>query len=230
MTLEEALQLLEQNSDPAYREGLKRYAVPNENALGVRMPVIRKIGKMIGKNQELAEELWASTTHEAKHLGALLADPSLIAKETLQQWTESIYSWDLCDHLADITARTHFRMELVDTWIKSDEEFIKRSAIVTLVSIVLHDKKLPDHQLEEYLKIVEQEAWDQRNFVKKAVNWLLRQIGKKNLYLNQKAMECGKRLLDHPDRTAHWIAKDALKELQSEAVQERLLKKEKAKK
>lgn len=227
MTVEDCINLLNEKAEDHHKQGLLRYGIPNENALGVRMPDIRKIGKRLGKNQALAEALWNSPIHEAKHLGISVASPKAITQETLEKWVAEIYSWDLCDHLSDVTARTTYRMKLVHKWVQSDHEFIKRSAIVNLVSIVLHDKKLPDSEIEKYLKLVEREAWDNRNFVKKAVNWLLRQIGKKNLYLNTKAVECGERLLDHPDKSAQWIAKDALKELTSAAVHERLIKKEK---
>lgn len=227
MTADQAVRLLEQKADEKHREGLLRYGIPNKQAIGVKLPEIRKIAKQIGIHQPLAEELWKIPYHEAKHLAIALADPKQIAKETLEHWTKGIYSWDLCDHLSGVTARTNYREEVIEEWISSEDEFVKRSAIVTLVAIVIHDKKRSNEQIIPYLRIVEREAWDDRNFIKKAVNWLLRTIGKKNLKLNQEAITCAKHLLAHPDASAHWIAKDALRELERPTIQERLIAKEK---
>ena len=221
MTASEAIRQLEANADPNYREGLKRYGILAPNAMGVRMPTIRKIGKRVGMNQPLAEELWTYDWHEAKHLAAAIANPQQITKETLMQWVEQIYSWDVCDHLCGIIAKTPFGESMAEAWIEDD---VKRCGIVTLVLIVVHDKNRTDKELLGYLIVVEQHAWDKRNFVKKALNWLLRQVGKKNLFLNAQAVECAEVLLNHPDKSAQWIAKNALSELKSMAVQDRLRK------
>lgn len=222
MTIEAAIAELEKLADEDHRAGLVRYGIPSSNALGVKMPLIRQVAKTIGKNQSLSEQLWKQNLHEAKHLAAMIADPKLISEKVVAHWVADIYSWDICDNLCDMIAKTSFGLELAYLWCESEPEFVKRCGFVTLTWHVVHNKKAEDEKLLPFFSLIETQAWDHRNFVKKAVNWLLRQLGKRSLYLHPHAVACAEKLLDHPDKSAHWIAKDALRELNSEAVLERL--------
>ncbi|MFT4738229.1 MAG: 3-methyladenine DNA glycosylase AlkD [Paraglaciecola sp.] len=227
MTSEDAILLLEQQADEKHRIGLARYAIPTSKAIGVRMPAIRQIAKGIGRNQSLAEELWAIDLHEAKHLAAIIADPNTIQRETIESWVRELYAWDVCDNLCDLIAKTPYGLACAKAWCQEEGEFVKRSGFVTFVWYTVHQKEATNQEIIAFLPYISQHAWDDRNFVKKAINWLLRQIGRRNLELNVHAIRLAEQLLEHPDKSARWIAKDALRELTSNAVQERLAKKEK---
>ena len=222
MSPADAIRLLEQYADEKHREGLARYAIPAENALGVRLPLIRKVAKVIGRDQKLAEQLWEEEVHEAKHLAVLIADPKTIDEATIARWVEGLYSWDICDGLSVLIQQTPFGVSNAIHWCDAEEEFVKRSGFATLTSHVIHNKKIDNATILPYLGLIEKHAWDDRNFVKKAINWLLRQIGKRNLELNAEAVAVATRLCEHPDTSGRWIGKDAYRELTSEAVQNRL--------
>jgi 3-methyladenine DNA glycosylase AlkD len=225
MTKEEAIALLYQNGDEKHRQIIPRYGITAEHIIGVRMPQLRKIAKQIGRNQTLASELWATSIHEAKHLAIMISDPRIIKNGTLQQWVSEVYSWDLCDNLCDLIAKTPDGMTMAQQWVDDEREYVKRCGIVTHIASVIHNKRLSDEELLPFLSIIEAHAWDGRNFVKKALNWLLRQMGKRSLFLHAHAIECAEKLSSHPDPSARWIAKDALRELKSEALVNRLKKK-----
>ncbi len=215
-------------ANPVHRDGLKRYGINTVSALGITTPKLRKLAKSIGRDQKLAEALWESPIHECKMLGSLIADPDAISARTCERWTSQFYSWDICDVTSILFARTSFGKEMALKWTTSDKEYVKRAGFATLVSFTIHSKEVSDEEILELLPVIEREAWDHRNFVKKAVNWLLRQIGKRNPILNREAIFCAERLLNSPDKSAKWIARDALRELRSESVRDRLAKKNKS--
>ncbi|MCK4964859.1 MAG: DNA alkylation repair protein, partial [Dehalococcoidia bacterium] len=183
----------------------------------------RKIARETGINHALAQELWASDIHEARILASMIDDPSMATEEQLESWVKDFDSWDVCDQCCmNFFEKTGFAYRKAVEWSESDEEFVKRAGFVLMARLAVSDKKADDKQFEALLPIVRREAYDNRNFVKKAVNWALRQIGKRNAILNRKAIETAEEIQKMDSRSAKWIASDAIRELTSESVQIRL--------
>lgn len=218
---------LESMSDPAYVEKMEYFGITGSlRSLGIKHAVLKPFAKEIGKNQELAEQLWNEPIHEAKHLGIWLAEPNKFSEESAEKWTSEAYSWDLVDGIGmKIIPRTPFAWQKVEEWSTREPEFEKRMAFATMVGIAIFEKKTPDEKIGTFLPIIEREAWDERNFVKKAVNWALRQIGKRSSFLNEQAIASAERIRAQDNKSAKWIAADALRELTSDKVQSRLRKK-----
>ena len=225
--LQEIIDDLKEMSNPEYTNKMDHFGIKSTTALGIRNSVLKPYAKSIGKNQTLAEELWNVDIHEAKLLAISLMDPKVLTVKIAEKIVAEIYSWDICDGLGmKVFCKTPFALEKAVEWSKRELEFEKRAGFATMIGIIL-DKKVPDSTIEEFFSILEREAWDERNFVKKAVNWVLRQAGKRNLKLNTKAINCAERIHSQGTRSSRWIASDALRELRSDAIRERLEKKEK---
>lgn len=224
------LEELDQMADPSYIEKMEYFGIRGASkSLGIKHAVLKPFAREIGKNQELAEELWNEPVHEAKHLGIWLAEPKKFSENTAEKWTMEAYSWDLVDGIGmKIIPRTGFAWEKVESWSTKEPEFEKRMAFATMVGITIVQKKVPDAEISGFLPIIERESWDERNFVRKAVNWALRQIGKRSLYLNEQAIDAAERIQTQNTKSAKWIASDALRELRGEKVQTRLSKKSKS--
>ena len=216
-------------SDPVRLEGMKRYAIDTKKAIGVSLPDIRSIAKAINKNtspserHQLAKELWESEMHEARILASMVDDPKQVTQKQMDSWTNEFYSWDLCDQVcSNLFQKTDFFVEQAMKYSRSKKEFVKRTGFTLIVQYAVHHKKAPDDVCITFLERIEEEAWDERNFVKKAVNWCLRQIGKRNKHLHPLAVACAERILKQDSSSARWIASDALRELNSEGVIRRL--------
>ena len=205
------------------RDGLARYAIPSDNALGVAVGDIRALGKQLGRNHELALALWETGWLEARMLTAFVADPTRITPAEMDRWCRDFDSWGICDalcfHLFD---RTPHAWTKIDKWADRKEEFVKRAAFALLASLALHDKRAPDAPFLARLPLIERAAGDGRNFVKKGVSWALRGIGRRNAALNAAAIEVARRLAASPDAAARWVGKDALRDLTSPAMIKRL--------
>lgn len=215
-------------SDSAYTKKMSYFGIDSASALGIPQSKIKPYAKTIGKDHKLAQELWNFKIHEAKHLAILLMEPKKVTVEFAEKLVTETYSWDICDGLGmKIFPKTSFGLEKALEWSERGREFEKRSGFATMIGIIL-DRKVSNSTIEQFFPILEREAWDERNFVKKAVNWVLRQAGKRNLELHSKAIECGERILNQNTKTARWIATDALRELRSEIIKERLEKKQKS--
>jgi 3-methyladenine DNA glycosylase AlkD len=224
-TCAEIVSELESLADPANVAGMARYGINPENTLGVSIPRLRAMAKEIGRDHGLALELWASGIHEARILAGLVDDPAMVAAAQLERWVGDFDSWDVCDGVCgNLFDRTPFAWEKAAAWSARSEEFVKRAGFVLMAALAVHDKKAPDERFRNFLPLIEREAADERNFVKKAVNWALRQIGKRNRALNRDAIAAAKRIRKIDSRSARWIAADALRELESGAVRERLNK------
>ncbi len=208
-------------------EKLKRFGINQKTALGVKIPDLRKLAKTIGKNPELSTKLLQSNIHEAKILACLIDDYKTITEEKVFQYIDGFDSWDVCDQTCDLIQKSDFSEKLIYLLHNDNEEFRKRTAFVLMCSTAIHNKKASNKPFIEYLNLIENEAWDERNFVRKAVNWALRQIGKRNIFLHEKAIECADRIHQQPFKSAKWIATDALRELHNEKIIARLLAKEK---
>jgi 3-methyladenine DNA glycosylase AlkD len=198
----------------ARKAKMTRFAIPSANALGVTMPDLRRLAKKITINHPLALELWQTNIHEARILASLIADCNLFTSSEMDQWTSDFKSWDLCDqNCINLFIWTPFVFDKINQFAKSDEEFVKRTAFSLIATIAVHHKKLADNQLIPYFDLIIKHAKDNRNFVKKAVNWALRQLGKRNTVLRQHALNTCEQLLALNSKSALWIARDAKREL-----------------
>lgn len=199
-----------------------RAGINTERALGLSMPVLRATARQRGRNQIVAEELWRSGLHEARILAALVAEPAACDPALLERWVEDLDSWDVTDQFClNLVRRTAEPYRLIAPWCARSETFVRRAGFALIACLAVHDKKAPDSRFLPFLPVIEAAA-DDRNFVKKAVNWALRQIGKRNWDLNRAAVACAERLSARPERSARWIGSDALRELTSEKIQDRL--------
>jgi len=214
---------LKSMSDPRAVEGMARFGINPKNTYGVSIPKLRALTREVGKDHVLAQQLWSSGVHEARILACMIDSPELVTEEQMERWVKDFDSWDVCDqccsNLFDKTKSAH---EKAVEWSKRNEEFVKRAGFVLMAALAVHDKKTKDDQFLGFLPLIKRESIDDRNFVKKAVNWALRQIGKRSLKLNREAIETAKEILKIDSKSARWIASDALKELKSEAVKERV--------
>lgn len=223
MKHEEILKRLKSLSNPEAVKGMARFGINPKNTYGVSIPDIRKMAKEIGRNHSLAQQLWSSGIHEARILAGLVDDKTRVTEAQMENWVKDFDSWDVCDQVcSNLFDKTPFAYRKVVEWSKRDEEFVKRAGFVLMATLSVHDKKAEDKRFERFFPIIKREANDNRNFVKKAVNWALRQIGKRNFNLNKKAIETAKEIRKMDPKSAKWIASDALRELTSEAVQRRL--------
>lgn len=223
MDVDEVLQMLRSLADPEAVEGMARFGISSRNTLGISIPQLRKIGKEIGKDHSIARELWSSGIHEARILACFVEDPNQVSEEQMEAWVKDFDSWDVCDQCCtSLFDRTEFAYRKAREWTNREEEFVKRAAFVLMAGLAVHDKRAQDGNFEQFLPLIKREATDERNFVRKAVNWALRQVGKRNPALNSKAITTAEGIQEIESRSARWIASDALRELRSEKVRARL--------
>ena len=230
---EQILSELRAQSNPENVAGMTRFGISAENTLGVSVPVMRALAKdarrALGKTKpawhELATLLWATGVHEARLMAAFIGVPALVTEQQMESWVAEFDSWDVCDQVCiNLWRESPYAWAKMEEWAARDEEFVKRAAFALGATIAVHDKKRDDGEFLPLLALAQRAATDERNFVKKAVNWQVRQIGKRSASLNEAAIEmCEGLLAAHPDsKAARWIARDALRELRGEAVRGRL--------
>jgi 3-methyladenine DNA glycosylase AlkD len=214
------LRALKSLANPANVAGMARYGISSKGTLGVSVPVLRKLAKELGVNHQLAGELWESEIHEARILAGLIDDPTLVTEKQMERWSRDIDSWDVCDLVCgNLFDRTPFAVQKAIEWARRGEPFVKRAGFVLMAALSAHDKEAKDKPFLKFLPIIRREATDDRNFVKKAVNWALRQIGKRNKALNRAAIRTAREIREIDSKSARWIASDALRELKSEKIQ-----------
>jgi 3-methyladenine DNA glycosylase AlkD len=203
---------------------MARFGIDTRTALGgTSVPQLRSMARRVGKDHELAAALWATNVLEARLLATMVDGPMQVTEEQMEAWAMEFRSWDLCDQCCtNLFWRTPYAWPKAIEWSLRQEEFVKRAAFVLMAVLAVHDKKAADARFVDLLAIIERECEDPRNFVRKAVNWALRQIGKRNLELNREAVECAIKISKRDSKAARWIAADALRELRSDAVQARL--------
>ena len=207
-------------------EGMARYGINPKNNLGISIYKLRPLAKEIGKNHELSLKFWGSGIHDARLLAVFVEDPKKITEAQMELWAKDFNSWDICDQACtSLFDRTTFAWKKVYEWSERDEEFVKRAAFSIIAGLSVHDKKSPDEKFEELFSVIKKASTDERNYVKKAVNWALRNIGKRNLSLNKKTIKVAKEIKEIDSRSAKWIASDAIRELTSSKIQERMKKK-----
>lgn len=221
--VESALAWLKDHSSPAIRDGMARFAIPSDHALGVAMKDIKALGKQLGHDQVLAEALWDTGVYEARMLASFVGDPAGISAAQMERWCKEFDNWAICDSMCfNLFDHTPHAWAKVAAWSARKEEFVKPTGFALLWSLTVHDKKAADAQFVQGLALIEREAGDERNFVKKAVNMALRAVGKRNAALNAQATVLARRLAASADPTARWNGKDALRELTSPVLAERL--------
>ena len=228
MQYENILKKLKALSNLKAVEGMVRFGINPENTYGVSVPNLRKMAKEIGKDHSLAQQLWASGIHEVRILASMIDDSNQVTKRQMDEWIKDFDSWDVCDQCCmNLFDKTPMAWEKAVEWTKREKEFEKRAGFTLMACLAWHDKESPDKKFLVFLLAIKRKADDDRNYVKKAVNWALRNIGKRNLSLNKKAIETAKEIQKMDSRSAKWIASDAIRELTSEAVQKRLQKRDK---
>ncbi|MBI5948624.1 MAG: DNA alkylation repair protein [Chloroflexi bacterium] len=222
MDLDSALAALRSLAKPGRIEGNRRVSAGNSLSLGVPVPEVRRLAKRIGHDHLLAELLWQTRISEARQLAAMVEDPALVTEAQMERWAADFDCWDVCDGVCWLFGETPFAWRKAAEWARRDEEFVRRAGFSLMAYLALHDKNAPDARFLPLLDLVREQAGDSRNFVKKAVNWALRQIGKRNLALNAAAIATAEAIRAGGTRSGRWVAADALRELRGDAVQARL--------
>ncbi len=223
MEYTDIIKKLECLSNPEAVEGMARYGIVTKKVYGVSIPQLKKIAREVGKNHELALRLWKLNTRETRILAAMIAEPERVTEELMESWVAEFDCWEICDQCCmNLFEKTEFAYQKAEEWSSREEEFVKRAGFVLMARLAVSDKKADDKEFERFFPIIVREATDNRNYVKKAVNWALRQIGERNLNLNRKAIETAEDIKKLDSKSAKWIASDAIRELESEAAQKRL--------
>lgn len=196
---------------------MAKFGINPKGALGVSMPALRELGKEIGQDHKLAAQLWKSGIHEAKILASLIDDPAQVDEKQMDRWARDFDSWDVCDQVClNLFWKTEYAYKKCYDWPKRKEEFVKRAAFAMIAVYAVHGKEMIDRDFIEFLPAIKNGANDERNYVKKAVSWAIRQIGKRNNKLKKEAIKLSENLLRMDSPSARWIAKDALKELKKQ--------------
>lgn len=209
----------ERLANPANVAGMTRFGINAGRAYGVPMPQVRAMAKRLGHSAALARELWADGAHEMRILAALVHEPAQFTAAEADSWAAGFDSWDVCDQVClNLVWKTAFAWDKVACWSADEREFVRRAAFSLLAVLAVHDKKASNKKFIKHLRLVVRHSRDERNMVKKAVNWALRQIGKRNLALNAEAVRTAREILALDTRPGNWIARDALRELTSGAV------------
>lgn len=210
-------------ADPEAVGGMARFGINPENTLGVSIPSLRKLARAAGRDHSLAGRLWSSGIHEARILAGMIDDPALVTESQMERWVRDFDSWDVCDQCcSNLFDKTALAYEKAAEWSARDEEFVKRAGFALMAALAVHDKKAGDEAFSRFFPLIVAQSADGRNFVRKAVNWALRQIGKRNLRLNEMAICAANEVRTIDAKSAQWIAADALRELTSQAVQSKL--------
>jgi 3-methyladenine DNA glycosylase AlkD len=213
------LKQLEKLANPQIAEAKRNRGSLAKNAYGIMVKDLRKIAQKIGIDHTLALKLYDSDIHEAKKLASIIDEPARVTESQMEKWLKQFDSWDICDICcSSLFVKTPFAYKKVFEWCKRENEYEKRAAFTLMAHLVFHDKSSNDKKFEKFFPIIKQESTDERNFVKKAVNWALRQIGKRNSNLNKKAIATAKEIKKINSKSAQWIANNALNELTREGI------------
>lgn len=212
-TCDEMIAALQAQASPERAAQAASFGITPTHALGLSMPAVRALAKGV-RSHELAQQLWASGIHEARILAGLVDEPGKVTREQMDSWAADFDSWDICDQVCmNLFDRTPFALDCIYTWCDRKEEFVRRASFALMACLAVHDKKATDDFFVQFLPLILRRADDGRNYVKKAVSWALRQIGKRDEALRRIALETAQEMqtLDHP--AARWIARDAIQEL-----------------
>jgi 3-methyladenine DNA glycosylase AlkD len=225
--VDKILRELRARSDPASVEGMSRFGISTQGTLGgSSLPFLRAMAKRERSNHELASALWSTGIHEARLLAVMVDDINLVTDAQAESWVKDIDSWDICDGFCSFLSYSPLAWKKVYDWAEREETYVKRSSFSLIAALSVHDKKAPDSKFIELLPLIENASTDDRNYVKKAVNWALRQIGKRNLALHSEALACSVRIQANGTKAGRWIAADAIRELRNEDTIRRLQERE----
>jgi 3-methyladenine DNA glycosylase AlkD len=222
MSLDKILISLKSLSNPDNVVGMARFGINPDKTLGISIPNLRKLAKESGKNHQLAQQLWETGIHEARILASMIDDPKKVTAQQMNNWAMDFDSWDVCDQVCmNLFAKSLLAYDKAIEWSSHKDEFVKRAGFAIMACLAWSNKEVSDEQLSTFFPIIKQESCDQRNFVKKSVNWALRQIGKRNANLRQLAIRTSEEIQKLDSKSAKWIAADALKELNSEVIKQK---------
>jgi 3-methyladenine DNA glycosylase AlkD len=222
MKYEDIITELESLSKPEEREGMVRFGINPKKIFAVRMPEIRRIARKAGKDHGLAAKLWDAGYRETKIMASIVEDPKMVTEDQMDRWAAEFDYWEICDQCCiNLFRKTPHAYKKAFEWSSRDEEFVKRAGFALMAVLAVHDKRASDKKMMEFFPPIIRESTDNRNYVKKAVNWALRQIGKRNMNLNKKTIEVAEDIQSMDSKSAKWIAADALRELRSEKVQKK---------
>ncbi len=229
MDLKKLITILESHKNQKNIDGMAHFGIKSDKAFGITTGTIRELAKEIGTDHQLAIDLWETEIHEGRWLAPLIADKKQINDELLEKWVHDIDTWDICDNL--MTKYVRFApnaFDLIEKWQASEEEYVRRAAFALIAYVTVHYKKHDDKEFLHFFDLILKRASDDRHMVKKAVNWALRELGKRSLYLHEKALYTANAILDRykDSKSARWIAYDAIRELNSEKIIARLHAKE----
>ena len=228
MEYTEIKEKLESLKNPKNVEGMARFGIkPKTKVLGISIPELRKLAKEIKINNELSQKLWDLEIHEARLLAIFIADYKNLTEEQMDKWVSDFDSWDITDQACgNLFDKTNFAYKKVFEFSKREEEFVKRTAFALMAALSVHNKEMKNEKFIKFFPLIKKASNDERNFVKKAVNWALRQIGKRNKKLNKEAIKIAKEILNDikraPSKSAKWIASDAIRELTNEKLLKRI--------
>ncbi len=223
LEVKQVVDRLKSLGNPRAVEGMARFGVQSSNSFGVSVPTLRTLASEVGRNHTLALKLWETGLHDARLLATMIDDPRQVTVDQMDKWVGDLDSWDVVDgSCGNLFDKTPFAVAKAKEWCKRDEEFVKRAGFVLMAELAVHDKNAKDQVFLDFLPLIVGGASDKRNFVKKAVNWSLRQIGKRNLKLNKAAASTALKIRKIESGSAKWIASDALRELKSPQVLKRL--------
>ena len=222
-SVKNVLDKLQSKAKPEQLTGMAKYGMTVEKRLGVSVPDMRDLAKELGRDHKLALDLWRTGITEARIVAGMVADPAKLTEEQMEEWVKGINSWDVCDQVCmNVFEKSRLAPKKIMDWSEREEEFVKRAAFSLIACLAWHDKKASDDEFIELLPVIMRAARDERNYVKKAVNWALRNIGKRSFNLNEAAIDTARKIRQLDSKSARWIATDAIRELESEAVQSRL--------
>ena len=219
LTAAQILSRLRRLGSPENVAGMARFGIAPAQAFGVPSEPIRRLAREIGRDSALAAQLWDTGVHEARILAALVIDPVSMTRKEMERWARDFDSWAVCDHCCiHLFRKTPFAWDKAVAWSGRRREYVKRAGFAMMATLAVHDKQASDKEFLALLPIIEREATDGRNSVKKAVNWALRQIGKRNAALGEAAMETAARLKQSESPSTRWIGADALRELKAKSL------------
>ncbi len=213
-SLNEILATLDSLADPAVKASQGRFGIQVDRSLGISLYTLRDLAKGI-KDHNLALGLWETGIHEARLLAAMVEEVDKVTREQCEQWVLDFNSWDICDNVTDdVFIYTPFAMELITTWATREEEFVKRASFAMIAEITIHRKDIPDSVLADLYPLIASASVDERNFVKKAVSWALRNIAKNRPGLRKSVRTLAEGLMESDSKSARWVARDTLNEIQ----------------
>ena len=225
MTVTETMKRLKDKARPEQLQGMAQFGISTKKRLGVSIPDLRAFAKEIGKDHDLALKLWDTGIADARILAGMIGEPNKLTGRQMEDWAKDFDSWDVCDQVCmNLFERTPLVREKIKEWSRRKEEFIKRAAFALIACLAWHDRTAGDTDFTAFFPLIKKAATDERNYVKKAVNWALRNIGKRNSELNRAALKLAKEIMAIDSRPARWIASDAIRELSSMPVKKRLEK------